>query len=122
MAHRLAGCLLGAAWVLLAAPAVAAPFCVTVQGLPDQCVYVDGAECQQRAFQLGGVCTANAKEITTPPGPGSFCLAAGGHVVACNYVDRESCQQDAARQHTACIPATAPPNAAVDPFAVRRPY
>ena len=121
MAPRIAG-VWGAAWLLLAAPAVAAPFCVTVQGLPDQCAYADGAECQRRATQLGGICTANAKEIATPPGPGSFCLAAGGHVVACNYADRQSCETDAARQHTACIPATAPPGAAVDPFAPRRPY
>jgi hypothetical protein len=122
MAHRTAGCLWAATWLLLAAPAVGAPFCVTVQGLPDQCVYVDGAECQRRALQLGGICSANAKEIKTPPGPGAFCLAAGGQAVACNYVDRQSCQEDALRQHTACIQATAPPSVSVDPFAVRRPY
>ncbi len=122
MPHRIARCLWGATWLLLAAPAVAAPFCVEVQGLPPQCIYVDGAECQQRANQLGGICGANAKEVKTPPGPGSFCLAAGGRVVACNYADRQTCFEDAARQHTACIEATEPPSVAVDPFAVRRPY
>ena len=122
MTRSIAGCLWGAAWLLLAAPAVASPFCVSVQGLPDQCMYVDGAECQRRAGQLGGICTANAKEIATPPGPGAFCLAAGGHVVACNYPDRQTCEDDARRQHTACIQATSPPSVSIDPFAVRRPY
>ena len=122
MGHGTAFGLWGAIWLLLAVPAVAAPFCVTVQGLPDQCIYVDGAECQKRAQQLGGVCNANAKEISTPPGPGAFCLAAGGHVISCNYADRQSCLNDAMRQHTACIQATAPPSVSVNPFAVRRPY
>jgi hypothetical protein len=108
--------------MLLAVPAAASPFCVQVQGLPNQCIYVDGAECQRRAGQMGGICIANEKEIKTPPGPGTFCLAAGGHVVACNYADRQSCNNDAARQHTACIPATTPPGVSVDPFAVQRPY
>jgi hypothetical protein len=103
-------------------PALAEAFCVTVQGLPDQCIYADAAECQRRAFQLGGVCTANATTIVTPPGPGKFCLAEGGRAVACVYADRNTCIADAQRRHTACIPATAPPEGGVDPFAVRRPY
>jgi hypothetical protein len=106
----------------LAMPAWAAPFCVTVQGLPDQCIYVDGAECGRRATQLGGICTANGAEIRTPPGPGLFCLAEGGHAVACVYADRDTCNAEARRRKSTCIPASAPPSGSVDPFAPQRPY
>jgi hypothetical protein len=118
-AARVAGAVVVA---LLAAPAFAAPFCVTVQGLPDQCIYADSTECGKRAAQLGGICTANAQQITTPPGPGSFCLAEGGRVVQCLYADRDTCTADAQRRHGACIPASLPQQGSVDPFAPRRPY
>jgi hypothetical protein len=122
-ARRLAVCV---ALMLLAGavrlPAYAEPFCVTVQGLPDQCIYADAAACQRRAFQLGGICAANAAQIVTPPGPGKFCLAEGGRAVSCVYADRNTCIADALRRRTACIAATAPPEPGVDPFAVRRPY
>jgi hypothetical protein len=108
--------------LLATTPAFAAPFCVTVQGLPDQCIYADSGECGKRANQLGGICTANAQQVTTPPGPGSFCLAEGGRVVQCLYADRDSCTADAQRRHGACIPASTPPQGSVDPFAPRRPY
>jgi hypothetical protein len=121
--RRLAMCF---AVVLLAGavrdPAFAERFCVTVQGLPDQCIYADATECQRRAFQLAGVCTANAAQIATPPGPGKFCLAESGRAVLCVYADRNTCIADAERRHTACVAATAPPEPGVDPFAVRRPY
>jgi hypothetical protein len=102
--------------------ALAAPYCVTVQGLPDQCVYVDGQECQKRAVQLGGVCTSNPGDILVQSGPGQFCLVVGGQATLCIFPDRNSCQEEASRRKTACVQAGTPAQQAVDPFAIRRPY
>lgn len=39
--------------VLSLSPAAAAPFCVQVEGIPKQCMYVDPHDCALRARQLG---------------------------------------------------------------------
>lgn len=102
--------------------AFAAPYCVSVQGLPDQCMYVDGQECQKRAVQLGGVCKSNPADIVAQSGPGQFCLVIGGQSTLCIFPDRNSCQAEASRRNTACVQTAPPPQEAVDPFAIRRPY
>jgi hypothetical protein len=102
--------------------AVAAPYCVAVQGLPDQCIFVDGQLCEARASQLGGVCKSNPDDIVAQSGPGQFCLVIGGQATLCIFPDRNSCQEEAIRRHSACVHAAAPPQQAVDPFAIRRPY
>ena len=102
--------------------AFAAPYCVAVQGLPDQCMYVDGQECQKRATQLGGVCQSNPADIVAQSGPGRCCLVIGGQATYCIFPDRTSCQEEATRRHSACVQAATPPQIAVDPFAIRRPY
>ncbi len=119
----LAGILLAAAWIVMPKPAMASPFCVAVQGLPDQCIFADGASCQRRASQLNGVCIANSLEVTPAPGPGQFCLVIGNQAMQCVYPDRVSCEADAARRHTACVQTTGQPGSStIDPFAIRRPY
>ena len=118
-----AGILLTAASIMIPDPAMASPFCVTVQGLPDQCIFADGASCQRRADQLHGVCVANPAEVTPVPGPGQFCLVIGNQAMQCVYADRASCQADAARRHTACVQTAGQPGSStIDPFAIRRPY
>ena len=101
----------------------ASPFCVSIQGIPSQCIYADGRQCQIRAQQLGGVCSANPAEVKGTPGPGQFCLVVQNSASICAYPDRTSCEVEAARKHTACIEAPGPlPDRSADPFAIRRPY
>ncbi len=107
----------------IATQARAAAFCTSVQGLPDQCIYADGASCQARAVQLGGVCVVNQAEVPPVPGAGQFCLVVGNTATNCVYADRNTCQADAVRRHTACVQSAAPPGSSViDPFSIRRPY
>lgn len=116
------------AWVIsLAAilPAAAAPFCVEVEGLPLQCLYVDPGQCQQEATRLGGRCAANPSELNTPMGRGRFCIVEAIGAISCIYPDRATCDAESSRRNTACIAATAPApkvTPAHDPFAIRRPY
>jgi hypothetical protein len=101
-----------------AAPALAAPFCIQSQSLPPQCMYYDAAECQNDAARQGGVCSANAAELTLQPGIGQYCLVTSGGASLCIYPDRGSCMADAARQHGACTaaPNAAPGSKAPDPY------
>ena len=107
----------------LAGQVHASPFCVEVTGLPLQCLYVDPAMCQHEADRLGGICTANADEFTTPIGGSAFCVVESGNVATCAYADRTSCSADSRRKNGTCITATpAQPPKASDPFEVKRPY
>ncbi len=88
----------------LAAFAVrAAPFCVSVTGLPDQCQYYDTSECLARATQLGGICTINRIEVKVVPGAGRFCVIDSYRVASCSYPDRDSCTSDASRKGAICF-------------------
>ncbi|MDQ2802500.1 MAG: hypothetical protein M3Y41_07385, partial [Pseudomonadota bacterium] len=62
-----------AAGVLASAPAVAAPFCLQNEAIPAQCIYYDATDCQRRAAQMHGFCTANPAEVTVTPGNGQYC-------------------------------------------------
>lgn len=110
----------------LAAPAAqASPYCLDLEGVPLQCLYVDPGQCAQEAARLGGRCNVNPAELKTPPGPGQFCVVEAVGAIACIYADRASCEDDSTRRGTACIPATPAPTAlkpAPDPFALKRPY
>jgi hypothetical protein len=109
--------------------ALAAPFCVNVTGIPQQCLYVDAANCQREASRLGGRCTANPAELMTPVSAARYCLALGGGIMSCVYPAYADCETDAGRLGGACI-ATPPPSSTlqgisptpgVDLFAARRP-
>ncbi len=91
-----AGCLLPGALS-------AAPFCVSVTGLPDQCMYYDTAQCSARATQLGGVCTANPAELKVTGGSGRYCLVDSNRVAQCTYPDRDTCTADASRKGAICV-------------------
>ena len=102
--------------------AQAAPFCITSDALPPQCMYVDAQSCQADANRQGGVCVANPAELQTPPGPGNFCVASGAGAMQCVYADRLNCLAEAQRINGACIEANATLAGTPDPFRNQRPY
>ena len=122
----LLGC---AATVLIASPALAAPYCVQLTGLPLQCLYVDPQSCQAEANRQGGRCAGNPAEFQfqsqqAPVGAAQFCVVESGNITSCIYPDRVSCVEEASRRRGACIAATPLPDAPtpVDPFDLKRPY
>jgi hypothetical protein len=122
IAHRL----LQASLLTLPMSAMAAPFCVSTQGLPPECIYFDAASCTQRATQMNGNCTINPNEpggIRLTPSIGHYCLITGGGASLCIYVDQSDCLRDAARQRGGgCILAgRLPESPAPDPFRNMRP-
>lgn len=113
--------------VALSSAAKAAPFCVRVTGLPDQCLYADPAACQREAARQGGRCEANPAEIEAPVSAFNYCLAQAGGVMSCVYPAFADCAGDARRLGGACVAAKplATPNPVkqpgVDPYGVQRP-
>jgi hypothetical protein len=97
---------LAALAVLVAQPVMAAPFCLSTQVVPPQCIYYDARECNQEAQRQGGYCGTNPTELRLTDGPGQFCVVTSGHFSVCAYVDRPSCEQEAARQHGTCAVST----------------
>jgi hypothetical protein len=121
IAHRL----LQASLLTFPVQAIAAPFCVSTEALPPECIYNDANSCNQRATQMKGYCTVNPNEaggIRLTPSIGHYCLITGGGAALCIYVDENTCQREAARQGAGCIlagglPESPPP----DPFRDVRP-
>jgi len=111
--------------ILLAAaplPAAAAPFCVQTQALPPQCMFFDAGSCEDRARQLGGLCSVNRNEVHISPGLGHYCLLTSTMASQCIYADRGTCERDAQQQRGACIDApTRPESPAADPYRDIRP-
>lgn len=111
----------------LSPAAIAAPFCVKVTGLPDQCLYSDPVPCQKEAQRQGGRCDANPAEFEAPTSTFNYCLALSGGVTSCVYPAYSDCQGDARRLGGACVAAKplATPNPVkqpgVDPYGVQRP-
>jgi len=90
----------------IAAPgnvAAAAPYCLSVVGIPAQCLYADVANCLRDAARQGGTCQVNAAEIKLPRfSTLRFCLVTNGPVIDCSYVDRRSCDLQATRRAAIC--------------------
>jgi hypothetical protein len=72
--------------------ALASPFCVSVTGMPTECIYDDATPCKNRAAQLSGFCTINTSEITAAYGEEKFCIVDSSRVPQCIYVDRTLCE------------------------------
>ena len=118
--HRLLQALL----LTLPGSAMAAPFCVTSETVPAQCIYYDAGLCRQAAGQLAaGECVVNQKEVRLTPSIGAYCLVTSTLVSLCVYQDLDGCLKAAAPQHAACVVAAARAGgpAAADPFALTRP-
>ncbi len=95
----------------------AAPFCLTNQAIPPQCIYTDPSICQRDAARQGGVCSVNTAEYKPQPGIGRYCVVTPSLVSLCVFPDRGSCEADAQKRHGACV--TAP---GVAPFKAPDPY
>ncbi len=117
--------LLQALLLTLPGSAMAAPFCLTSEALPAQCIYYDTALCPRDAAQQGGgtECVVNTKEVRLTPSVGAYCLVTSTLVSLCVYQDLDGCSKAAAPQHAACVVAAARAGgpAAADPFALTRP-
>ena len=110
--------------LLLAAPAgaMAAPFCVQTQALPPQCIYFDAASCNQRAQQLGGLCSVNRREMRVSRGLGHYCVLTSERASSCIYADRGNCENDARQQGGVCVDSPSRPESPrVDPYRDVRP-
>lgn len=111
--------------VLLAgmATARAAPFCIVVQGLPDECSYVDASECSSRAARLHGRCGLNPTAAALPQeGHEAYCLVQSSAALSCLYPDVAACEHDSNRSNGACVEAPKATPGAVDPFQQIRPF
>jgi len=118
--HRLLQALL----LTLPGPAIAAPFCLTGEAFPAQCIYYDAGVCRQAAGQQGASasCVVNPKEVRLTPSIGAYCLVTSTRVSQCIYPDLDTCSKEAGRQNAFCtIAAVRPGSPAADPFALTRP-
>lgn len=124
-ASRILQCL---GWAMLittgwSAGAHAAPFCISNQSVPPQCMYYDAAQCEKEAALQGGVCSANPQRLTLRPGIGQFCVVTSSLISLCVYSDRGSCIAEAARQHGTCVAApNVAPSRSPDPYGATGVY
>lgn len=107
--------------------AVAAPFCVVVAGLPDECLYVDATDCGKRAARLHGRCGLNPAAPPLPhEGGEAFCEVQSSAMLSCLFPDAAHCAEQSARDGAACVEAPvdtpAPAPRTSDPFQQIRPY
>ncbi len=131
--HRRLALAAAAVGLLLAGGAArAAPFCVVVAGLPDECLYVDATACNSRAARLHGRCGLNPDAPALPREGGEpFCEVESSAMLSCLYPDAAHCAEQSARDGTACVeaPATSPASGGTrqagqptDPYRQIRPY
>lgn len=107
--------LAGLAMSLYAQGLHASPFCAGGQGLPQECIYNDAAECRKNAMRISGLCTVNTAEVHIQPGVGKYCLVYSTLVTMCTYIDRTSCDRDAMRNGAVCIESPSS-NVQKDPY------
>lgn len=86
----------------LTAAAQAAPFCLTNEMIPPQCIYYDAQSCQQEARRQSAYCETNPQEVAVSRGAGRSCVVTSSQISLCNYYDRDSCTRDADRLHGIC--------------------
>jgi hypothetical protein len=88
--------------------ACAAPFCVSVQGIPAQCHFVDAVQCQKISYESGGICTVNRDEFLVLSGSGAYCTIDSSRYANCSYSDRATCEKEALASSMVCIDNTKP--------------
>lgn len=101
-----------------AGPAMAAPYCVAIQGLTTQCLYVDANECRIEAGRHGGSCVTNPAEVTLPQATNfPYCVTGAGYA-ECKFIDQGSCNAEAAQRGGACVQSFAATgkNSPPDPY------
>lgn len=91
-------------WALCHAPPVqAAPFCVEVQGVAEECWYHDIGLCRQDAAQKEGECTANREEVDIHENAEAFCAIDSSLVPVCAFPSEESCSQSVVGTNRICF-------------------
>jgi hypothetical protein len=119
---RMKVALFGLGLIATPLPVLGAPYCVQTMALPPQCLYFDPAECNTRANQLGGRCSANLDEVHPQPNIGHYCLLTAGQVSQCIYPDLAVCNAEAQHEGGVCVDAPNPPESpGADPFRNIRP-
>lgn len=115
---------LAALAVLFTPAAMAAPFCITGQVLPPQCIYFDARQCDRDAQHQGQVCSANPAEVTLSRGAGLYCVVTSSRVSLCAYTDRTTCDREARQQNGTCTgaPARSAGVGAPDPYSPTSGY
>jgi hypothetical protein len=95
-----------AAAMFLALPigAIAAPFCLVIQGATPECIYTDGVTCSNEASRQNGACDVNPAEVTRPTTRvGDYCVVLPAGASRCGYADGNECSRDALIQKGACV-------------------
>ena len=119
---RMRAALFGLGLIAAPLPVLGAPYCVETMSVPPQCQYFDPGECNTRANQMGGRCSANTNEVQLQPNIGHYCLLTPGQVSQCIYPDQAVCDAEAQHEHGVCVDAPNPPESpAADPFRNVRP-
>jgi hypothetical protein len=123
MACRIPHRLLQALLLTLPGSAIAAPFCLTSDAIPPQCIYYDAGLCQREAGHQVAECVVNTKEVRLTPSIGAYCLVTSTLASQCIYHDLDSCSKSAAPQQATCVRAAAGAGnpGGPDPFALTRP-
>jgi|GEM_PF-2410292 len=100
----------------LSTQTMAAPFCISIQGIAPQCEYFDAAQCQKRSYELSGICIANPDELILLSGNKAYCVVTSNRSTICAYTDRPSCEKEAYSAGGVCIDNTAPLGVQQDPY------
>jgi hypothetical protein len=85
---------------------LAAPFCVSGKGLPDQCYYYDISQCKLEASNVAGFCSVNiseVKELSPYRGDSRSCIIESNLIPLCYYDNVQSCEQEANRKNALCF-------------------
>jgi hypothetical protein len=98
--------------------AVAAPFCLQIEGTAPQCMYVDGNQCQRDATRQNGACVPNPANWKAPTSRvGEYCMILPIGLTHCGYADGIACSQDALKQHGVCTKSAGTlPQQVPDPY------
>jgi hypothetical protein len=91
---------LAASWF---SSAQAAPFCISNQVLPPQCMFYDAQQCANEAARQNAQCSPNLAEIRLSRGTGEYCVITSAGASVCAYADYQTCSTAAAQQHGACV-------------------
>lgn len=88
--------------LLWSSASMAAPYCLSVLGQQQQCIYYDPALCQRDSAKQGGSCVPQAGPGFSATGSGRYCLSTTPGVAQCIYLTQESCNEEARKLKGAC--------------------
>jgi hypothetical protein len=89
----------------LASPGRAAPWCVSNQMIPPQCIYTDVNLCAQEARKQNGQCQPNPRERKLSAVNGQYCVVSPSGAPVCAYWDYATCSAAAGQNNGTCVQA-----------------